>query len=400
MAERRLRVALVSHTARMGGAEFSLFSIVERLDGRSVEALVVLGEEGPLAERLRALGVEVVVHPLDRSVRDRRKDALGAAGLANPLVLVRALRAAAGLARLFRARNIDVVHTNTLKAHFLGGLAGRLARTRVVWHVRDHITSPYLPAAMILLLRLAARVLPHRVVAVSASAARTVGRKDVAVLHQGVDSPEDPVHRSGGSPLRVGLVGRIAPWKGQDIFLAAAARLAPEFPDTEFVLAGAPLFGEEPFERELRRQAAGLGLSGRVRFVGFCDDVWSVYRDLDVVVHASTLPEPYGNVVIEAMASRRPLVAAAAGGVLELVEHGRTGLLVAPGDPEALAKAIARLLRSPEERHRLADAGRRHIEENFSSERDAADLETLWRDTVADRANRGSARRTTGRASR
>ncbi len=388
MAERRLRVAIVSHVARMGGAEFSLLWIVERLDRGSVEPIVVLGEDGPLAERLRALDVEVVVHPLDRSVVDRRKEALGAAGLAHPLVLARAGRAVAGLAGLFHKREVDVVHTNTLKAHLVGGLAGRLARARVVWHVRDHISSPYLPAAAVPLVRLAARILPHRIVAVSASAARTLDRGDVAVIHQGVELPDDPAERPADGAPRVGLVGRIAPWKGQDVFLAAAATLVPEFPDAEFVLAGAPLFGEEPFARELRRQATSLGLDGRVRFLGFQEDVWQVYRDLDVVVHASTLPEPYGNVVLEAMASRRALVAAAAGGVLELVEDGRTGLLVSPADPDALAAAIGRLLRSPQERRRLADAGRRHVEESFSRDRDARTVERIWQEATGGRVRR------------
>jgi glycosyltransferase involved in cell wall biosynthesis len=242
----------------------------------------------------------------------------------------------------------------TLKAHLLGGLAGRLAGARVVWHVRDHLASPYLPAAAVPLVRLAARAVAHRVVAVSASVARTVGRSDVVVVRQGVRTPEEATERPPGGPPRVGLVGRIAPWKGQDVFVAAAARLAPELPDAEFVLAGSALFGEEGYERELRAQVTRLGLDDRVRFLGFRDDVWEVYRELDVVVHASTQPEPYGNVVLEAMACRRALVAAAAGGVLELVDHGRTGLLVPPGDPEALADAVGRLLRSPEERRRRA----------------------------------------------
>lgn len=383
MPDRRLRVALVNHGARMGGGEFALLGIAGHLDRRAVDVVVVLGEEGPLADRLRALSVEVAVHPLDRSVLDRRKEALGAAGLAHPLVAARAARAVAGLARLLRERDVDVVHTNTLKAHLLGGLAGRLAGARVVWHVRDHLVSPYLPAAAVPLVRLAARAVPHRVVAVSASAARTVGRPDVLVVRQGVAMPAEATERPPGGPPRVGLVGRIAPWKGQDVFVAAAARLARQFPDAEFVLAGSALFGEEGYERELRAQVTRLGLDDRVRFLGFRDDVWEVYRELDVVVHASTQPEPYGNVVLEAMASRRALVAAAAGGVLELVEDGRTGLLVPPGDPEALADAVGRLLRSPEERSRLADAGRRHVEQRFSLERDARELERVWREVVA-----------------
>lgn len=381
MPDRPLRVALVNHVARLGGAEVALLGIVERLDRRAVEPLVVLGEEGPLADRLRAAAVEVAVRPLDPTVLDRRKDTLTAAGLANPRPALRTLRAAAGLGRFFRRRGIDLVHTNSLKANLLGGLAGRFARVPVVWHVRDHLSAPYLPRAVVPVVRLAARVVPRRVVAVSHSAARTVGRRDVVVLHQGVSIP-GPVPPPPVGPPLVGLVGRISPWKGQDVFLDAAARLASEFPEARFVLAGSALFGEEDYERELRRRADALGIADRVEFLGFRDDVWQVYRDLHVVVHASTLAEPYGNVVLEAMASARPVVAAAAGGVLELVDHGRTGLLTPPGDPIALAEAIASLLRSPDERLRLAAEGRREVERRFSVDDDAAGLERLWREVV------------------
>ena len=280
---------------------------------------------------------------------------------------------------LLRRRGIQIVHTNSMKAHILGGVSGRAARVKVLWHVRDHIAPPYLPAGAARAMRIAARLLPHHVVAVSASAARTVGRRDVTVLHQSVPLPELNGERPANGRVRIGLVGRLAPWKGQDVFLDAAERLAPRFPDATFVLAGGALFGEDDFERDLRRRAEREPLRGRVEFLGFCDDVWSVYRDLDVAVHASTLAEPYGNVILEAMASRTPVVAAAAGGPLEIVEHGRTGLLVRPGDGAALAATLEPLLADPEERRRLGRAGRKHVERHFSLERDARRLEQLYR---------------------
>lgn len=378
LPERPLRVALVSHTARMGGAEFALLQIAERIDRHAVAPVAVLGEEGPLADHLHRAGVEVLVRPLDARIGQQRKDDLGFAGLVRPVLLARTAVAVIGLARTFRRRGFDVVHTNSLKAHLLGGVAGRLAGARVVWHVRDHLAQPYLPAAAVRAVRLAARIVPHRVVAVSASAARTVGRADVAVIHQGVALPDLHERKPPDGRLRVGLVGRIAPWKGQDVFIDAAARLAGDFPEAEFLIVGAPLFGEDAFEASLHRRVADAGLGERVRFLGFRDDIWDVYRGLDVAVHASTQAEPYGNVILEAMASATPLVAAGEGGVLELVDDGRTGLLVEPGDADALAAAVARLLRSPEERRRLGAAGRRHAEANFSLDRDAAEIARLW----------------------
>jgi glycosyltransferase involved in cell wall biosynthesis len=282
-----------------------------------------------------------------------------------------------------RRQRIQIVHTNSMKAHILGGISGRAARVKVLWHVRDHIAPPYLPANAARAMRIAARLLPDHVVAVSESAARTVGRKDVTVLHQSVPLPELNGERPANGRVRVGIVGRLAPWKGQDVFLDAAARLAPRFPQAQFVLAGSALFGEDDFERELRGRAEREPLRGRVEFLGFCDDVWSVYRDLDVAVHASTLAEPYGNVILEAMASRTPVIAAAAGGPLEIVDHGRNGLLVRPGDAAALAATLEPLLADRDERLRLGRAGREYVERTFSLERDARRLEQLYRRLAA-----------------
>ncbi len=373
-----VRVALVTHTSRLGGAEWSLLRLAEYLDPDAVRLTVLLGEEGPLADRLRELELDVEVLELDPALRDRRKETLTSAGLADMSLAGPLASAIRDRVRALRARRIEVVHTNSLKANFFGGVAGRLAGAKVLWHIRDHIASPYLPPAAVRAVRLAAKAIPHRVVAVSASAAATVGRRDVIVVHQGVP------HVAAGRPgpqgrLRVGLVGRVAPWKGQDVFLAAAERLASSCPDVDFVVAGAPLFGEDEFERSLHRRAESPALAGRVSFLGFCDDVWDVYRGLDVAVHASTLPEPYGNVILEAMASRTPVVAADAGGAREIVRHGRTGLLVKPGDPEALAAALEGLLRDPDERRRLGDAGRAEARDRFSLGADAAVFTHLYR---------------------
>jgi glycosyltransferase involved in cell wall biosynthesis len=375
--ERPFRVAVVSHTAQLGGAERSLLRLVSHYDPERVRPTVVLGADGPLVEQLDRLGIEVLVRPLDRRVGDRRKDALDAAGLAEPA----AVRLLAGstwkLAGELRRRRVDLVHTNSLKAHVWGGVAGRIAGARVLWHVRDHIAPPYLPPAAARAVRALARTVPNRVVAVSASVAQTVGVQ-ARVVHQGVRLPELNGARPATGPVRVGLVGRIAPWKGQDVFIAAAEVLAASDAHVEFVLVGAPLFHEDAFEQTLRRRVERAGLAGLVHFLGFRADVWSVLRGLDVAVHASTLPEPYGNVVLEAMASRTPIVAAAAGGVLELVEHGRTGILVPPGDPVALAAALERLVADPRERERLGKAGRAHVERHFPVTRDAEAAQSIY----------------------
>jgi glycosyltransferase involved in cell wall biosynthesis len=377
VATEPLRVALLNHSGRLGGGEFSMLRLAGALDPERVKLTVIAGEDGPFVQRLHELGADVVVVPMDPRLVHRRKDTLGAGAFAD-VQLWRQLAAAVWpRTEILRRRQIQIVHTNSMKAHILGGICGRMAGAKVLWHVRDHVAPPYLPPAAARAMRTAARMLPHHVIAVSHSAARTIGR-DVTVIHQSVPLPQLGPERTNPSRVRIGLVGRIAPWKGQDVFLDAAEQLAPRFPDAEFVVVGSALFGEHELERSLRARAEQPPLGGRVSFLGFRDDMDEVYRGLDVAVHASTLAEPYGNVVLEAMASRVATVAAAEGGPLEIVEHDRTGLLVPPRDPRLLADALASLLLDPRKRLRLARDARAHVEQNFSLERYGRRLQRLY----------------------
>jgi len=373
-----VRVALLNHSGRLGGGEFSMLRLAGVLDPERVKLTVIAGEDGPFVQRLHELGADVVVLPLDAQLVHRRKDTLDAGTFADAQLWRQLTEAVRPRTDVLRRNRIQIVHTNSMKAHVFGGISGRMAGARVLWHVRDHVAPPYLPPAAARAMRVAARVLPHHVITVSHSVARTIGRSDATVIHQSIPLPQLGPERTHPTRVRIGLVGRIAAWKGQDVFLDAAEQLAPRFPDAEFVLVGSALFGEDELERCLRARAEQWPLRGRVSFLGFCEDMDEVYRGLDVAVHASTLAEPYGNVVLEAMASRVATVAAAEGGPLEIVEHDRTGLLVPPRDPRLLADALESLLLDPEKRLRLARAGREHAERNFSLRRDARRLQRLY----------------------
>jgi glycosyltransferase involved in cell wall biosynthesis len=172
---------------------------------------------------------------------------------------------------------------------------------------------------------------------------------------------------------RVGLVATYARWKGHLVFLEAAARLARERPGlaARFYVVGGPVYqtGAQFSAAELREQAAALGLAGSVGFVGFQERPAAVYRALDVVVHASTRPEPFGLVIAEAMACGRAVVAARAGGAAELFAPGEEALGVPPGDPAALAAAVAALAGDPDLGRRLGVAARAAAVRRFAQGR-------------------------------
>jgi glycosyltransferase involved in cell wall biosynthesis len=203
------------------------------------------------------------------------------------------------------------------------------------------------------------------------------------VIPNAAELPRESPVATGGARPRVGIVGRLVEWKGQDLFLEAMAILAGRNPDVEFVVAGAASDATKPYEEDLRAMAARPPLAGRVRFSGYVTDPLALMAELGVLVVASRTPEPFGRTVIEAMSVGVPVVAPAAGGPSEIIEHERTGLLFSPNDAPALAAAAERLLARPEWARQLADAGRRAVEARYRPETHARAVEAVYDNILA-----------------
>jgi glycosyltransferase involved in cell wall biosynthesis len=388
------RVLFVNHTAQSGGGELALRLLIRHLDKTLVEHQLLLFEDGPIAESLRA-DTSIHIFPLSDEIRNARKDTLGAIKLSTlrkfaslPLFVLR-------LSRMIRNLNVDVVHTNSLKADVLGGIAARLAGKRVVWHVRDRVAEDYLPSRTVHAFRRLARLIPHAIIANSHATLETLGlpenehghranRCPATVVHDGFDFAELPEQENspGAGPL-VGFIGRISPWKGQDVFLRAIHLIHSEFPLAHFQIIGSALFGEEAYADHIRRLCTELGLDQRVEFCGFIRDVQRHIAKLDVVVHASTIPEPFGQVIIEGMAAGKPVIASRGGGATEIVVDGVSGLLVPMKDPGALAAAMRKLLRDADLRARLGAAGYARVHDAFNIEATAAKVSQVYSELCA-----------------
>ncbi len=389
-------ILYLDHTAKMGGGEIALLNLVTALDPALYRPLVVLAEDGPLAARLRAAGIETTVLPLDSALRDTRKDSLGVRSLLR-LGQVRQLFAySRELARWAQAHSVDLIHTNSLKSDIYGGVAGRLARIPVLWHIRDNINSEYLPGSVAFAFRLLSRLLPQVVVTNSQSTLNQLWPRrpktgavvysgvPLEIVHDGyVQKPQDSADRpeddtAWGHPPVIALIGRIAEWKGQHVFLRAAAALRDRFPDARFWIIGAPLFGEFEYEQALHTMAGQLHITDTVSFLGFRDDVAQLLFQIDIVVHASVLGEPFGQVVIEGMAAGKPLVATDGGALPEIVVPGETGYLVPMGSAEDMAAAIGRLLADPVGARAMGLAGKKRVERLFTISHTARKMEAVY----------------------
>jgi glycosyltransferase involved in cell wall biosynthesis len=385
-----VRILFINPLAELGGAERSLLDLIRSLRETSefAEVTVCVFSPGPLLDVVRSMGCQALLVPLPAALA--RLGDSAADNSTRPWTVLRGVFAtlARGPAFVCRLRREidrvgpDIVHTNGFKSHLFGALV-RSRRTRLVWHLRDFVRSrPFLRFVLPLAARRADLAIAiSEAVAVDARALLPVpvvtllNAIDTSHFAPGVVTPLDLDRAAGLSPAsspvtRVGLVATYAWWKGHEVFFRAASRLRGL--PIRFYIIGGSLYarpGSQRTSAELRALISQLGLTGTTGLVPFQSDPRPAYLALDIVVHASTAPEPFGRTIAEAMSCGRSVIASATGGTGEQIEDGRTGLLVAPNDPEALAQRIASLHESPERRTSLGSAARASAVSSLDSKR-------------------------------
>jgi glycosyltransferase involved in cell wall biosynthesis len=345
------RVLLINHTAELGGAEYGLLDLARHYG--PARCHVVLFADGPLRQRLAAAGIGVTLLAGGRTLLGVRREAGWLRALAAvPAVLAMAWR----LARL--VRDGDVLYVNSQKAAVVGLLAGPLRRRPVVWHLHDILSPAHFAALQRWAVVWLANRATRRVIAISEATKQSFldcggdpGR--VVVVPNGVDATrfaglevvDVAAMRArlglAAGPL-LGLFGRISPWKGQHVLIAALA----ELPGVQALIVGDALFEETAYKRDLLREAERRGVAGRIHWLGYRRDTPQLMRMVDLVLHTSTAPEPFGRVIVEAVLAGRPVLASDHGAARELLGE-ESGWLVTPADPAALAQAIRRLLAAP-----------------------------------------------------
>jgi glycosyltransferase involved in cell wall biosynthesis len=380
-----IRVLYVQPNAEIGGADIALWRLLRNLDKQRYTPIVVAPRRGPLTLPMEEAGALVRIVPM-RQLRP----------LPDPLHQLRYVGSfrstVARLARVIREEHIDIVHSNSLFCLY-GAFAARSCRRHHVWHVREILSRRHPARAMLtkLAVQLSAQVITTSPAVSTMFGTRSLNSGRITSLAEGVDVHEYSPEVNGAAlrarlniPLSaplIGFVARLDPWKGLEIFLRAASLVGDQFPHARFLIAGDAPPGYEPYARRMRVLAGELGLGERTHFLGWCSPIEAmpaVMAALDIYVHCSTSPEPWGLTILEAMSSGKPVVAANAGGPTTIVVSGKTGWLVTPNDPTSLAGKLIALLQDPELTAAMGEASRQRVLEQFALPAYVREIETLY----------------------
>jgi glycosyltransferase involved in cell wall biosynthesis len=337
-----MKILFLDQSGKPGGAELCLVDIAKPFGENALVGLFADGDFRKLLEK-NQIPVEVLT---TQAIKVSKESGLFQAlsSLTQIIPLINQV--------VQRAKKYDLIYANTQKALVVGAIASFLARRPLVYHLHDilsleHFSKTNLRVAVNLINRCATLVIANS--QASKTAFLQAGGKPnlVQVIYNGFAAKNYEIDELAVRNLKenlelvgkfvVGHFSRLSPWKGQHILIDALCQ-CPQ--DVVVILVGDALFGEQEYVKDLHEKVTALGLENRVKFLGFRADIPQLMAVCDLVAHTSIAPEPFGRVIIEAMLCGKPVVAAQAGGAIELVQDGINGFLVTPGKPQELARVI------------------------------------------------------------
>lgn len=371
-----MRVLFIHQAAELYGSDRVLLALVQKLtQAHGIQAVVVLPEHGPLMDEFERLGIEVHIGPVLKISRAM----FSPMGL---LKLVRDIRPTlAGIDRIVAGRTIDIVHSNTI-AVLAGAIWSRARRRKHLWHVHEIIERPKIVARGFALLTW---MLSDWIACISRMTQNNLtkyitGIKDKSeIIWNGLTPPpgdfteQRKLTRSKNNipddTTIISLVGRINAWKGHLLTLEAIDLLGADFlrkNRCEFWMIGSAPAGQDFYKKNLEEEIKRRKVEDLVLIKGFTSDVWPIWAATDVALVPSTEPEPFGMVAIEAMLCGAPVVGAAHGGLIDIIEDERSGILFTPRSAASLASKIEYLIRNPEVKKKIGVAGRNRVLQHFS----------------------------------
>jgi len=401
------KVLFLNHSVRDGGPGKSLFYILKYLDRDKLNPYVLVPKDDVFSENLKQEGIYeniIIDKRFPENLKRPRLDAdtdtqtkNGGSGIVSgvkkflsaSLNLLDLVSLVITSPYLIKKNGIDVIYCNGTQAKIAGALMGLVSRRPVIWHVRN-IQQTWLLGSIIYTLARLPDV--KRIICVSGPTAAQFphAKEKLRVIHNGIDEEEyDPSSTVGdlrsdyGIPARtivVGSTGRIVPRKGYPLFVEAAHTVMEETADRKmdikFVIVGdTPYFFQDNHLAYIKDLVKDYGLEDYFIFTGYRPDVRTSLKDLDIFVIPSNYPDPFPRSVIEAMSFALPVIGFKAGGIVEAVENGVTGILIESGDTRGMGEAILRLASDKKLAKKMGKAGRQRVKTRFSAKRIAEEIQ-------------------------
>ncbi|BAZ41134.1 group 1 glycosyl transferase [Calothrix sp. NIES-4101] len=365
-----MKILFLDQSGKPGGAELCLIDIAKPYRHHCLVGLFADGSFKSLLEQ-NEIPVEILTN---REIQVRKESSLSQ-GLASLTQLLPLINKVATIAREY-----DLIYANTQKALVVGAIASFISRRPLVYHLHDilspeHFSKTNRTIAVSLANRFAKLIIANS--QASKQAFIEAGGKEniIEIAYNGFDSNLYQISNDEIKKLRqelglenkfiIGHFSRLSPWKGQHILIEALAK-CPE--NAVVILVGDALFGEQEYVKKLHLQVTNLGLGNRVKFLGFRNDIPQLMSACDLIAHTSTAAEPFGRVIVEGMLCGKPVIAAKAGGAMEIVENGVNGFLVVPNQPQELAIVINQCMQEIEKTQTLANKARESAIARFDVE--------------------------------
>ncbi|MBF2065520.1 MAG: glycosyltransferase family 4 protein [Calothrix sp. C42_A2020_038] len=352
-----MRILFLDQSGKPGGAELCLIDIAKPYRQNCLVGLFADGSFRDLLEKK-----QIPVKILTNQAIEVRKESSFKQGLASLNQLLPLIIKVANI-----ARDYDLIYANTQKALVIGAIASFLSRRKLVYHLHDilspeHFSKTNRTIAVALANRFAKLIIANSQASKNAFI-EAGGRGDIVeVIYNGFDSKSYQINQVEVKSLRqelqledkfiIGHFSRLSPWKGQHVLIEAIAHSPAE---VTAIFVGDALFGEQEYVKQLHEQVSKLKLENRIKFLGFRSDIPQLMSACNLVAHTSTAAEPFGRVIVEAMLCGKPVVAANAGGAIEIVEPGVNGFLVTPNKPQELAQVITTCVKEPSKTSMLAE---------------------------------------------
>lgn len=351
-----MKVLFICHSAAPSGAELSLLRLASAM--KDDAPTVLFTDSGPIIEQFRQREVKVITTSTALPTIKRFQK--------SPFLAAKAFQAYFALGwRLGDSKDIraiDVIIARSVKSLLVGWPLSKRLGKPLVWSVHDRISPTYLGRLTAALIRTLGLIVASGYIANSQSTLNSLwkGTKPSLVVNPGLELSQHESRQklsTSGQRLVVAMVGRLTHWKGQHVFIESFSS-ALGGTSAQGLIVGGALFGENDYAASLHEQVNGSSAAEQIHFLGHVDDVSSILASVDILVHASIEPEPFGAVIIEGMNAGCAVIATAPGGPTEIITNGVDGLLVPCGDVSALTKALAILAEDASFRKQLSAAAK------------------------------------------